>query len=261
MTSVKRFLSLFDIHYGFARAGGHKKPVHNRKALEAILKFASDFQPDIVTLGGDQLDLRSISHWTKKSKLSMEGLRLQDDFHGFRKEFLDPLEALLPAHCSKRVHKGNHEDWVDQFLDENPALSGLLDIDQNVGYTSHGWRLYKQGEASKIGKLYIVHGDNIPGSTNIAKAAVEMYERNIRFGHFHTFSTFTKTAALDVTQCKTGMAVPCLCTRDASYGKGAPNRWLTGFHVGYSFPDGSFNDTVIVLTNNRFHWNGTTYAG
>jgi hypothetical protein len=191
----------------------------------------------------------------------MEGLRLQDDYRDFRTEFLGPLESLLPAHCAKRVHKGNHEDWVDQYIDENPALSGIMDIDENVGYTANGWKMFKQGEASRIGKLYIVHGDNISGGVHVAKSAVEMYERNIRFGHFHTHQTFTKTAALDVSQCKTGVAVPCLCTREASYGKGAPNRWLTGFNVGYLFPDGTFTDTVIVMVNNKFHWNGLTYAG
>jgi hypothetical protein len=88
-----------------------------------------------------------------------------------------------------------------------------------------------------------------------------MYESSVRFGHFHTFQAFTKTAALDASQCKTGMAVPCLCSRIASYGKGAPNKWLTGFNVGYLFPDGTFTDTVIIMINNRFAWNGKVYGG
>lgn len=257
---VKRFLNAFDIHFGFSREGGHKKPVHNPRALNALLKFTSDFKPDYFTLGGDQLDLRVISHWTKKSKLAMEGLRLRDDFHGFRREVLDPLEDMLP-NAKKRVHKGNHEDWMDEFIDQNPALEGIMDIDTNVGYTLGGWEMYDQGKASKLGKLLVVHGDHISGGVHCAKAAVEMYEHSVRFGHFHSYQAHTKISPLDATQCKTGVLVPCLCSREASYGKGAPNRWLTGFNVGYLFPDGTFSDTVVIMVNNRFHWNGQTYAG
>jgi hypothetical protein len=258
--SVKKFLSWFDIHYGFDRRGGHKYPSHNPKALAAVLKFADDFKPDYMTLGGDQLDLRVISHWTKKSKLSMEGLRLRDDFVGFKTEVLDPLNRVLPEKCSKRVHVGNHEAWVHQFLDENPALEGLLDVDTHVGYTASGWTTYQQGQASRIGKLHIVHGDHVRG-TNIAKNALDMYEESVRFGHFHTYAAYTKQSALNVTHVKTGVAVPCLCSRVASYGKGAPNRWMTGFNLGYVFPDGTFTDTVVILINNRFAWNGRVYGG
>lgn len=258
--TCKRFVNLFDIHYGFERSGGHKNPVHNPRALAAVLKFVSDFKPDYLTLGGDQLDLRVISHWTKKSKLSMEGLRLRDDFKGFRSEFLEPLTKMLPHGASKRVHVGNHECWMDDFLDENPALEGLLDIDTHVGYTDLGWTNYAQGKASRIGKLHIVHGDHIRGS-NIAQNAVQMYEHSVRFGHFHTYQAYTKMSALDVTHVKTGVAVPCLCGRVASYRKGAPNRWMAGFNVGYVFPDGTFTDTVIIMINNRFAWNGQVYAG
>ena len=259
MSSCKKFVNLFDIHYGFKREGGHKKPVHNVRALDATLKFISDFQPDYLTLGGDQLDLSVISHWNKRSKLNMEGLRLRDDYQGFRRDFLDPLERLIP-NAKKTVLKGNHEDWADQFLDENPALEGLLEIDSNVGYTANGWTMIEQGKAARIGKLYIVHGDHIRGQL-IAKNALMMYEQNVRFGHFHTYEAFTKVSALDEKHCKSAVAVPCLCSREASYGKGAPNRWLTGFNVGYMYPDGTFTDTVIIMINNRFHWNGITYAG
>lgn len=259
--TCKKFAFITDIHWGYQRTNSrHKVPVHNPRALEAVLKFISDFQPDYLTLGGDQLDLRVISHWTKKSKLSMEGLRLHDDFVSFRHKFLEPLTQSLPTHCVKRVHKGNHEDWLDQFLDENPALEGLLSIDQHIGYSALGWENIGQGKASKIGKLHFVHGEHITG-TNVAKMAVEMYEASVRFGHFHTYQAYTKTSVLDATQCKTGIAVPSLCSRAASYGKGAPNRWLTGFNAGYVFPDGTYTDTVIVMVQNRFAWNGTVYAG
>lgn len=218
-----------------------------------------DFKPNAFVFGGDQHDFGEISHWNKAKRLSLEGLRLIDSIQGFRRDLLDVVDQLLPTHSIKSYHLGNHEDWLKDLLDENPALEGSIDLDALLGLTSRGWRVVPLEQASKLGKLHFVHGQQIKGGEHVAKAAVTHFERSIRFGHHHTYQVYTKTAALDARDVHTGIAVPCLCRRDLKYGEGKPNRWVNGFLYGTIFPDGNFTDQVVIISDGRFHANGKTY--
>jgi hypothetical protein len=257
---VKRIVAAFDTHYGFERVGGQKKPIHNSKAIGAMMAFVSDFKPDIFVHGGDGLDCGAVSHWNKGKRKSVEGLRLIEDAREARKGLIEPINSVLPKSAQKVYHLGNHEDWLEDLLEEYPGLEGLVGVDEMLGLTETGWTIIPQGGVSKFGKLYFAHGDNV-GGKHVAHQAVLDYERSIRIGHHHTYQTFTKVSAIDISDSRTGVAVPCLCNRGPSYGRNKPNRWVNGFLAGYIFPDGSFTDTVIVVVNGRFHWNGKTYKG
>lgn len=253
---------MFDVHYGKERLGSrHYRPIHNMKAIEPIFRFMEDFKPNAFVFGGDQLDLGEISHWNKSRRLSMEGLRLIDSLQGFRREILDPVDKLLPLDAVKRYHLGNHEDWLLDLIEENPALDGLLDLDQQLGLSARGWRVEPLGKVSKLGKVFFAHGDQIKGGEHVAKAAVTHFQRSIRFGHHHTYQVFTNTSALDARDTHTGVAVPCLCRRDLKYGEGKPNRWVNGFLWGTIYSDGSFTDQVTVIVDGKFYANGKTYQG
>jgi hypothetical protein len=257
---VKKLVAAFDTHYGYERVGGAKKPIHNMKAIAAMTAFISDFKPDIFIHGGDGLDCGAISHWNKSKRKSVEGLRLIEDAREARKGLIEPIDKLLSPTAQKVYHIGNHEDWLEDLLEEYPGLEGLVGVDEMLGLSDNNWNIIPQGGVSKFGKLYFAHGDNV-GGKYVAHQAVTHYERSIRIGHHHTYQVDTKISAIDITDARTGVAVPCLCHRGPSYGKSRPNRWVTGFLVGYIFPDGSFNDTVVIIVNNRFCWNGKVYKG
>lgn len=223
------------------------------------MAFLADWKPQALVLGGDQMDFSEISHWNKSKRLSMEGLRLVDTLHGFRRELLDPLDQLLPKGAIKRAHLGNHEDWLQDLIEENPALDGLINLGEQSGLNARGYDVLPLNTVSRLGKLLFLHGHQVKGGEHVAKAAVTQYERSIRFGHHHTYQVYTKTSALDANDFKTGVAVPCLCRRDLAYGEGKPNRWANGFLWGTIFPDGSFTDTVTIIVNGRFSANGKTY--
>jgi hypothetical protein len=260
MSDVKKIVALFDTHFGFQRVGKKKRPIHNVKAIDAVMQFIDDFKPDYLVHGGDGIDCGAISHWNKHKKKTAEGLRLIDDVQAARTQMLDPLARILPAHAKKIYHLGNHEDWLEDLLEEYPGLEQLVDVDILLGLTENNWQIIPQGGVSKIGKLYFAHGDNV-GGQHVAHQAVTQYERSIRIGHHHTYQTATKISAIDITDSRTGVAVPCLCNLGPSYGRNKPNRWINGFLVGYVFPDGSFNDSVVIIVDGRFHFNGRTYKG
>lgn len=254
---LKRFLFTTDLHYGYERKNGHKVPLHDTKAWGAVLKFAEDFKPDTWIVGGDFLDCGVISHHNHGKPGATEGLKLIADAREGREFFVAPIERLCKG--EKVYIIGNHEDWVQDLTEEIPALEGLIDLETLLGLSK--WRIVPQGGAYNLGKLTFVHGDTVKGGENCAKAAVINYERNVRFGHFHTAQSFSKNSALDYKNGKTGVAVPCLCSKTPKYGEGAPNRWQQGFQFGYVREGGYFSDYTVIIVDGQCVVNGKLYKG
>jgi hypothetical protein len=256
MPDIKKFVALFDIHWGYERRGGHKVPLHDPKAVNVAMKFAHDFKPDYFILGGDALDCGAISHHNKKKPGNIEGLRLLTDAEELYRKVIQPAEK-----CSKNqvFIVGNHCDWLNDLTIEIPALEGILSVNKLLHLDK--WRVIEQGGAYNLGKLTFVHGDTVSGGEHVAKAAVINYERNIRFGHHHTFQTYTKTSPVDQKLAKTGIAVPCLCSKGPKYGEGKPNRWAQGFLYGYVGPGGYFNDSVVIISDSKAIIEGKLYEG
>lgn len=255
---MNKFVALFDLHWGYDRKGGHLIPVHDPKALSIAMQFIADFKPDHVVLGGDMLDCRMISHHTKGKPGQVEGLKLLSDAKGLVEEVIQPLEDQVKGRLI--YHTGNHEDWLNQLADEYPGLEGVLDIERVLDLSDQ-WEVIPQGGSSTIGKLTFIHGDQLSSGEHSAKNAVTAYERNVRFGHFHTYQVYTKTSAVDMNG-HTAAAIPCLCKKDPAYGKANPNKWMQGFLWGYTNgPAGTFNDYVTVIVNGVATINGKTYKG
>lgn len=252
----EKFIALFDLHYGFERKAGHKVALHDDKALSVAIKFAGDFKPDHVILGGDILDCGCISHHNHGKPGAVEGFRLLGDAKECKAAIIDPIEALKPKSLTYIV--GNHEDWLNDLVDQIPALEGIVDV-RSVLSLGKKWNVVDNGSAFKLNKLVFVHGDQIKGGAHPAKYAVDSFERNIFFGHHHTHQAYTKVSSLDLNG-HTGTAVPCLCKKGPSYGGGSPNRWMQGFLYGY-FDGKSFNATVVIIINGRAIIEGKVYEG
>lgn len=256
--SMERFIYLTDLHFGYERKAGHRVPLHDSKALSIALKFMADFKPDHVVLGGDMLDCACISHHNHGKPGAVEGFRLLGDAKELRKALIEPVEALTKKTLTYIT--GNHERWLQDLVDKIPALEGMIDV-RSVLSLSERWKVVPQGGAHMLGKLVFIHGDQISGGDNAAKNAVISYEKNVRLGHFHTYSSYTKTSCMEYKQAKTGLVVPCLCRRFPSYGKGKPNKWAQGLLYGYLLPGGGFHDYVAVITDGKTVINGKEYRG
>lgn len=245
---MTKFIFATDFHYGYERIGGHKKALHDMKAIDAMFKFASDFKPDVFILGGDVIDAGCVSHHNHGKPGLTEGLRLIDDVTGAHTHIIKRVEDLKP---SELVYiTGNHCAWLDQLTHLMPALEGIISLKALLKLDK--WKLIPQGGTYDLGKLTFLHGDQLSGGENAAKNAVIMYERSVRFGHYHTHQTFAKTSPIEYKNGKTGMAVGCLCKKSPGYGKGKPNKWCSGFLCGYVLPNGNFNDFHTNIINGQF---------
>jgi hypothetical protein len=257
--SLRRFVFASDIHWGSETVGGHKRPLHDLGAIEILQQFVSDFKPHDFVLGGDILDCGAIArHHNKGKPRKTEGFRLMRDAEGCVENVIKPIERMLPKDGMKTFITGNHEQWVEDLLDAEPELEGLVDTKHLLKLDR--WKVIPQGHGVQYHKLYFMHGDTIKGGEACAKAAVTNYERNIRFGHFHTAQLFTKTSPLDAEVAKTGVAVPCLCSKDVGYMERIPNRWVQGFCYGtVDTANGTFEDNLAIVIRGRAIINGKLY--
>jgi hypothetical protein len=257
---ITRGVFFVDSHWGHEISGGKKRPLHDPKAHDVLLQVLADFKPHEIINGGDGLDCGAVSHWNTGKPRLIEGLRLEKDAEGYRDAILEPLRKEHPK-ARRRYIKGNHECWVDQFVDNNPSVEGLVSVDKLLGLTDAGWELHQQGAVISVGKLHFMHGDTLRGGMHPAKHAVETYGRSIAFGHFHSPQSYTKVSALDVTDVHTGRGVGCLCRKNPRYGRGAPNRWAQGFLLFEVAESGSFQAYDINITSGQAVWNGKRYKG
>lgn len=257
---MKTFLFSPDKHVGWQRQGGKLVPLHDERAIAAMLAFASDFKPDIWIEGGDNLDCGPVSHWLKDKHVSLKDLDLSKDVAAYRAVALDPIAGIMARKGTRKYWmKGNHEGWLTEFGELHPGMAALMSVESLLPL--RGWTVVDEGDYIKLGKLHFIHGDTLKGGAKVAEQAVLRYEHSIRFGHFHTFQAATKHSMLDARDIKTGIAVPGLCKRNPNYLAGRPSQWTQGFNYGYIHDDGTFTDYVPIIVHGRFSANGHTYRG
>lgn len=244
-----------DLHYGYERRNGHKYPLHDIRAFKCAYQFIKDYKPDVLILGGDILDCGVISHHNHGKPGRTEGLRLLADAQECRRDIIEPIESL---EIPKLVYiTGNHERWITDMTDDYPGITGLVELETILKLDK--WKVIEQGGKFNLGKLTFIHGDQLKGGVNAARIAVTEAERSIRFGHFHTYQAYTKTSFIEEKLGRTGVAVPCLCSKDPKYGQGRANAWVQGICHGVVFGDGTFADQVSIITNGRMFANGKVY--
>jgi len=103
-----------DVHFGYKMVGDWStgdvvlEPLHDENAVWLLLKVAEEYQPTVITILGDVLDLPALSKF-----LSEPGLKhLVQPAIDAAGEFLQNLRAACPK--SRIVFiKGNHEERID----------------------------------------------------------------------------------------------------------------------------------------------------
>lgn len=257
---MRKFIFTPDKHVGWERKNGKLVPLHNEKAINAMLKFASDFKPDVWIEGGDNLDCGPASHWLQNKKISIQELDLSKDVREYTKLVLNPINSIMDRKGTEKFWmEGNHEMWPKDIGEINPGLANLLEMRTLLDLK--GWNYVEQGDYIKLGKLYFVHGDNIGNGGNLAAKALALYGHPVNFGHFHTHQVATAYSILDVKQTKTAKAIPGLCNRNPNYLRNRPNQWQLGFNYGYIQDNGMFNDYVPIILDGRFCAEGKLYVG
>lgn len=257
---IERSLLLPDIHH----------PLHDRACWNAVEKFMEWWKPHRVVIMGDGLEMRAIDHW-KKSQGNLkyfEGNKLLKDYKDFIRDILVPIEALCPD--AEWVYLGgNHEEWAYVLVEKIPQLEGMIEPEIAMNLEERGWKWFPfkhkkadttvKKEFYKIGKLNIIHGENL-GKYHAEKTA-RTHAKSTCYGHTHDFQAYTEVKEEDPVDYHTAQSIGCLCNKAPSYMGGRPNRWVHAFGALYTRPSGHYNLYVPIIIGGQFVFEGKLFDG
>ena len=243
---IKTGICVYDIHH----------PYQDKKLWENILKVCEKIKPDYFIFGGDNMDMDAVNHWEldKGNKRGMEGKRLRKSYDTFQTEILDRIEFVLPEFCRKVYMFGNHESWIEQYIDKLPELEGFAEIERNLNLKE--WEVIPYRQTVKVGKIYFHHGE-YTGKHHASKM-VDTFERNIVYGHLHSSQSYTKVTPID-GDAHSATCMPCACDLNPLYMKDKPSAWVNGFGIFYIHLDNNFNIYPVISSKGHFVFNGEYY--
>lgn len=248
-TSV--YVVLHDIHY----------PAAHRPTLAAALAFLEAQNVAGVVLAGDALDLACISpHTVGRGLYRPDGAFLRD-LRGFDRDVLAPVEARLARGAERVFIVGNHEAWAEQLTEAQPELRGVLDIASHLRLAQRGWHVVPQGHAARLGKLTVVHGDQVrTGGQYAARKLLELYGRSVLGGHTHSPQMHSRVSPVDANERHAAWVAPIVGALNPAYLRNTPNAWLNGFTVVEVREGGDFNCYPVIVTRGQFSFAGRVYG-
>lgn len=261
---LRKVVAVYDVH------------VPKNINLSPLNNFLVDFQPDDFVVGGDFLNLDSISHWNDKNfaNIGFSTVRrnLHKEFAAGRKVIEDWVK-ILPKGGKKYYIPGNHEWWLVGFATKYPQIfqeeTDMEVPEWDSDYTNtqktffskllnhylhleeYGFEIQPYMRPLKIGKIYFVHGHEFGGGNNHAKSMVEKGKKNIVGGHVHTHQVYTSYSPLDFSEFHSGVSVPCLTGLGPGYLQQPNTKWLNGFYAALMQPDGFYHDYVLKIIKGK----------
>lgn len=254
---IRRFVALYDQHYPYVIPQFYD--IRNPKRKTPILQFLRDFDPHIVVHGGDQLDLDVIAFWNKGKPRIKEGHRLNKDYDGYNK-LLDAVETATPHAKEVFMLEGNHELRLQLLLDEQPEFEGLIEVQKNLRLQQRKYKWIPHRQIARIGKLHCIHGDYKSGilPINHARMVLQVYNRNVLYGHTHTNQSATSVSPVD-THPMQAQCIGTLGTVNPLWRRDDVSSWVNSFAAGYVYPSGNFNLYVINVVGGQFAFGGSVY--
>jgi hypothetical protein len=246
MPNIKTGIAIGDLHF----------PYQDKHLWENILKVCKNSKPDYFIFGGDNMDMDAVNHWEidKGNKRGMEGKRLRRSYDDFQKNILDEIEKVLPNYCRKIYMLGNHDEWIEKYIDKIPELEGFAEIERNLDLKE--WEFIPYQQVVKVGKIYFHHG--LYTTKHHACKMVEIFGKTIVSFHLHTLQVHTTVTPID-GDAHSGYSMPCACDLNPIYMKGKPSAWVNGFGVFYIHPDNNFNIYPVISSKGHFVFEGRYY--
>lgn len=239
-------------------------PEDHKPSVSAVEQYMADEWLDGWACLGDLVDNDAISDFNRDSpRKRVAAPTVQEQF--------DSANAWLDRHlgaatkrnpgCRKVLLEGNHEYRTERYADRHPELEGLVDIERGLRLKARGVeyvRFWSKGDLYRIGKLYLGHG--VYTVQNHAAKHVGEYGCNLLYGHAHDIQSRYRRRR-GSNHPLMAQSAGCLCRYDQLYMRGRPMDWMHAFTVVFSFPDGTFQHSVIPIMNGRFvaPSNGKTY--
>jgi len=229
-------------------------PYHDKRAIDAVLDFATDESWDEIVQLGDFLDIDPVSSHNKGKPGNNEGKRLIDEFSQ-GKDLLDQISAAVfrrNSECKRTILEGNHEHRVNRFLQEQPALEGLIEVEHGLELESKGWnyvRAHSKGDSHVINGTHLIHG--ISASDAHAKRTAISWGANVIYGHTHCVQSYSHKMRGN-NRTVIARSIGCLCRLRPAYLHCQPDKWSHAFAVMHINTRHRITVTVCEIENGRF---------
>ena len=149
---VKRYIVTPDKHF----------PMADMKAISVVCQAIEIIKPDGYIDLGDTGEWQSVSHWQWKKKkrppLEYQLPFVTEEIEEVNKG-MDIIDSSLDKAGVRDRHfiEGNHEDWLNRFVEENPYLAKGFLVKNALRLKERGYKYHPLGKMLKIGKLNFYH--------------------------------------------------------------------------------------------------------
>jgi hypothetical protein len=253
MSLTKRAVVIPDQHY----------PIEDKKAVSVVLQAIKIIKPDLFVNLGDVGEWESVSSWkykkVKKPPLEYQ-LPLVDKEIAAVNRGIDEFDrALDKVGCSQKIIcAGNHDEWLDAFVQANPYLEGYT-FREACKWDERGYEYYYYNEPVKIGKLTFLHGAF--ATVYHAKKHLDCYGENIMYGHVHDVQRHTLTKLGGTIGAWSMGCLKNMSPEKNRWLKGRLHNWNHAFGIVDWFKNGDFKVEVIEIINGKTTlWGKEIYA-
>ena len=251
---MKRAVVFPDQHY----------PIHDVKAVNVALQVIEEAKPDIFVNLGDVGEWESVSghRWKRRKRPPLEYIlpMVEKEVLQVNKELDRVDEALAKAGCKEKyICQGNHDEWLDFFVDENPYLEELR-FREACKWDERGFVYKKYNEVLTIGKLSFIHGAYV--TPTHAKKHLESYGTSLLYGHTHDLQRYSMTRLKD--GAISAWSLGCLKNMNAeknTWLRGRLHNWNHACAIVDFFPNGNFCVQIVEIVKGKTVLNGKEIVG
>lgn len=228
-------------------------PFHDPKAVRAVIDFIRRVKPDGLLCVGDEIDLPSVSRWSKGSEGEYARSLVKDI--AITHDIVADFRTVLgdgPFHMSRSNHGDRLSNYVRKYapaLAEFAEQDGVLDIPTLCGYNSLGIEFHREPFEFTPGWI-LCHGDEgslsqLAGRT-ATNLAVNKFGKSVVCGHTHRAGSSAHTTSVNgrITQTLHGIEVGHLMDlKKAHYMKAHSANWQQA--VGYVEANGKKTAALV----------------
>ena len=239
-------------------------PYHDKKSVDAVIKFVKDYKPDELFCVGDEADSPEPSRWNKGSA---------GEYAGTLQAGLDKTAEVMAAFKNAlgdkpfHVMRSNHGDRIQHYVSRYaPALASLRDLEYSK------LLCYRENEITYHDKLWsfapgwiMAHGDEGNLSRQAGGTALALARKtgsSVVCGHTHRLGIQHEHSGFNgkIQKRLFGLEVGHLMDlSQASYLNTGSANWQQGFGLLY-IDKKIVTPSIVPITNRSFVVEGKQYG-